>query len=189
MGTVGRVDVTEVIAQRVGAAAEGVWSAPGRVNLIGEHTDYNDGLCLPLALPLRTRVAASRRADDVVVMSSEGFGRVLRVDLGEAGPGRPKGWAAYVVGVLWALRQAGHEVGGMELAFVSDVPSGAGLSSSAALECAVGAAASDLADLIQELTGQMHQAATDLHFELAARLRDEIGDLKKELRQMTEATR
>lgn len=144
MGTVGRVDVTEVIAQRVGSAAEGVWSAPGRVNLIGEHTDYNDGLCLPLAVPLRTRVAASRRADDVVVMSSEGFGRVLRVDLGEAGPGRPKGWAAYVVGVLWALRQAGHEVGGMELAFVSDVPSGAGLSSSAALECAVGAAASDL---------------------------------------------
>ena len=138
------MDVTEVIAQRTGSPADGVWSAPGRVNLIGEHTDYNDGLCLPLALPLRTRVAASRRADDVVVMSSEGFGRVLRVDVGKVGPGRPKGWAAYVAGVLWALRQAGHEVGGMELAFSSDVPSGAGLSSSAALECAVGAAASDL---------------------------------------------
>lgn len=138
------MDVTEVIAQRTGSPADGVWSAPGRVNLIGEHTDYNHGLCLPLALPLRTRVAASRRADDVVVMSSEGFGRVLRVDVGKVGPGRPKGWAAYVAGVLWALRQAGHEVGGMELAFSSDVPSGAGLSSSAALECAVGAAASDL---------------------------------------------
>jgi galactokinase len=138
------VDVTEVIAQRTGGPADGVWSAPGRVNLIGEHTDYNEGLCLPLALPLRTRVAASRRDDDLVVMSSEGFGRVLRVDLGQVGPGRPKGWAAYVAGVLWALRQAGHDVGGMDLAFASDVPSGAGLSSSAALECSVAAAASDL---------------------------------------------
>ena len=138
------VEVTEVLRERTGAPAEGVWSAPGRVNLIGEHTDYNDGLCLPLALPLRTRVAASRRDDDLVVLSSAGFGRVLRCDLGQAGPGRPKGWAAYVVGVLWALRQAGHEVRGMELAFASDVPTGAGLSSSAALACAVGAAASDL---------------------------------------------
>ena len=138
------VEVTEVLQERTGAPAEGVWSAPGRVNLIGEHTDYNDGLCLPLALPLRTRVAASRRDDDLVVLSSAGFGRVLRCDLGQAGPGRPKGWAAYVVGVLWALRQAGHEVRGMELAFASDVPTGAGLSSSAALACAVGAAASDL---------------------------------------------
>lgn len=138
------VEVTEVLQERTGAPAEGVWSAPGRVNLIGEHTDYNDGLCLPLALPLRTRVAASRRDDDLVVLSSAGFGRVLRCDLGQAGPGRPKGWAAYVVGVLWALRQAGHEVRGMELAFASNVPTGAGLSSSAALACAVGAAASDL---------------------------------------------
>lgn len=155
------MDVTEVIAQRTGSPVDGVWSAPGRVNLIGEHTDYNDGLCLPLALPLRTRVAASRRADDVVVMSSEGFGRVLRVDVGKVGPGRPKGWAAYVAGVLWALRQAGYEVGGLELAFASDVPTGVGLSSSAALECAVGAAASDLfgLGLLESDSGRTELAA------------------------------
>lgn len=141
------MDVAQSLQQRTGSPAEGVWSAPGRVNLIGEHTDYNDGLCLPMALPLRTRVAASRRDDDLVVASSEGFGRVVSTSIGDVGPGRPKGWAAYVLGVLWALREAGHDVRGLELSIDSDVPSGAGLSSSAALECAVGAAASDLFDL------------------------------------------
>ena len=126
------------------SAAEGVWSAPGRVNLIGEHTDYNDGLALPIALPQRTVVAAARRADDLVRVHSAQTGETQAVALGEVGPGSPQGWAAYVAGVLWALREDGFTVGGMDLTVDSDVPLGAGLSSSAALECAVGAAASDL---------------------------------------------
>ena len=140
------VDVSAQLRDRTGRSGEGVWSAPGRVNLIGEHTDYNAGLCLPMALPLRTRVAAARRGDDLVTMSSAGFEETT-VDLAGLGPGGAKGWSAYVAGVLWALREAGHPVAGMDLAVASDVPVGAGLSSSAAVECAVAAAASDLFDL------------------------------------------
>ena len=125
----------------------GVWSAPGRVNLIGEHTDYNSGLCLPIALPQRTFAAVRRRDDDLLrVVSAQGEG-VVEIELGDVGAGQPAGWAAYVAGVPWALRRAGHAVGGLDVAVDGRVPLGAGLSSSAALECAVGAAASDLHDL------------------------------------------
>ena len=127
-----------------GRDPEGLWSAPGRVNLIGEHTDYNDGLVLPIALPLRTVAACSRRDDDVLVVHSMQNGETVRVPVADVGPGRPEGWAAYVAGVLWALREDGAEVGGLDVTVDSDVPLGAGLSSSAALECAVGAAASDV---------------------------------------------
>ncbi len=129
------------------AAPTGVWSAPGRVNLIGEHTDYHGGLVLPIALPHRTRAAASARDDDVLRVHSVQAGETVEVDLGSVGPGSPSGWVDYVAGVLWALREEGHEVRGLDLTLDSDVPVGAGLSSSAALECAVGAAASDLFDL------------------------------------------
>ena len=127
-----------------GRAPEGVWSAPGRVNLIGEHIDYNEGLVLPIALPLRTTASCGRRDDDLLVVHSVQNGETVRVPLGEVGPGRPRGWVAYVAGVLWALREDGFEVGGVDVTVDSEVPLGAGLSSSAALECAVGAAASDL---------------------------------------------
>ncbi len=131
-----------------GTPAQGVWAAPGRVNLIGEHTDYNGGLALPIALPHRTYAAASRRADHRLrVVSELAAGELVEIGPDEIGPGRPGGWAAYVAGVLWALREAGHQVPGLDLAVCSQVPAGAGLSSSAALECAVGAAASDLAGL------------------------------------------
>lgn len=127
-----------------GSTPEGVWSAPGRVNLIGEHTDYNGGLALPIALPQRTTAAASPRTDDLLRVHSVQTGETVEVDLGSVGPGSPDGWAAYVAGVLWALREDGHAVRGMDVTVTSEVPLGAGLSSSAALECAVGAAASDL---------------------------------------------
>ncbi len=127
-----------------GADPEGVWSAPGRVNLIGEHTDYNDGLVLPIALRQRTRAACSARSDDRLRLHSVQLGETVEVELGSVGPGSPEGWAAYVAGVLWALREDGLAVRGMDVTVDSDVPVGAGLSSSAALECAVGAAASDL---------------------------------------------
>ena len=135
---------TTVFRDAFGGEPEGVWSAPGRVNLIGEHTDYNGGLCLPIALPQRTSAAVRRRDDGLLRMVSAQGSGLVELPLDEAGPGRPEGWAAYVAGVPWALRRAGHEVAGLDVAVDGRVPLGAGLSSSAALECAVAAAASDL---------------------------------------------
>ncbi|GAA3241633.1 galactokinase [Actinocorallia longicatena] len=112
----------------------GVWHAPGRVNLIGEHTDYNAGLVLPFALPQGVTVAGSRRDDGLLEIHSQG--RSETVDLAGLEPGSVTGWAAYVAGVAGVLREAGHPVGGATLRFVSDLPPGAGVSSSAALECA-----------------------------------------------------
>jgi galactokinase len=127
-----------------GTAPEGIWESPGRVNLIGEHTDYNAGLVLPIALPQRTYVAARRRDDDLVRLVSDGMPGLTEVRLGDIAPGTPDNWARYPAGVLWALHLAGHEIGGLDLAFASTVPIGAGLSSSAAIEGATGAAASEL---------------------------------------------
>jgi galactokinase len=136
--------VAESFAILGAGSAEGVWSAPGRVNLIGEHTDYNGGLVLPIALPQRTWAACARREDGVVRVHSVNLGQTAQIPLGEVGPDSPRGWLGYAAGVLWALREAGHEVGGLDAVVDSTVPVGAGLSSSAALECAVGAAVSDL---------------------------------------------
>ncbi|MFI7076095.1 galactokinase [Micromonospora sp. NPDC049903] len=126
----------------------GRWAAPGRVNLIGEHTDYNDGFVLPFALPLRTVVTAAPRPTEDWTVWSELTGETVDFGLDEvAAPGRVTGWAAYVAGVVWALREAGHPVPGARLAVASDVPLGAGLSSSAALEAAVLTALVDLGGL------------------------------------------
>jgi len=122
-----------------------VGHAPGRVNLIGEHTDYNGGLCLPVALPHRTYVAAAPRDDGRVrIASRQQPDDMWEGALDEVGPGTVPGWAAYAVGVLWALRGDGVDVPGADLLVDSTVPLGAGLSSSAALECAVALAAMTL---------------------------------------------
>lgn len=142
-----RCPAADTFAADFGAPPAGTWSAPGRVNLIGEHTDYNDGLCLPVALPQRTVVAARRRDDRRVRLRSLQIQRSYDLTLDDVGPGRPRGWGGYAAGVLWALEQSGRPVGGVDLVVTSQVPVGAGLSSSAALECAVAAAASDLFDL------------------------------------------
>jgi galactokinase len=120
-----------------------VASAPGRVNLIGEHTDYNGGLCLPLALPQRTTVTLVPRTDGALHLSSaqeDGDWKGRPED-------RPDGWAAYVVGVVLALRDDGYDVPGFEASIDSEVPLGAGLSSSAALECSVAVALAGLLGL------------------------------------------
>ncbi len=125
-------------------AGVGVWSAPGRLNLVGEHTDYNAGLCLPLALPHRTYVALRPRPDDVVRVASAQEAGVWHADLADVAPGTVTGWGTYVAGVAWAMRAAGHAVGGFDAAVDSCVPYGSGLSSSAALECAVAVALDDV---------------------------------------------
>jgi galactokinase len=120
------------------------WSAPGRVNLIGEHTDYNDGFVLPLAIPQRTRVEASPRDDDrVVVTSAQRPGPPVTFAT-TTRPGEVTGWAGHVAGVVWAFRERGYDVPGLDVVVDGAVPLGAGLSSSAALECAVATALDDL---------------------------------------------
>jgi galactokinase len=128
----------------VAGTADGVWSAPGRVNIIGEHTDYNAGLCLPTALPHRTYVALERRDDDVVRLASAQTDEPWTMRLADVHPGAVSGWGAYVVGVAWALREAGYPVGGFDAVVDSCVPFGASLSSSAAIECAFAIALSDV---------------------------------------------
>jgi len=126
----------------------GVWAAPGRVNLIGEHTDYNDGYVLPFALPRRVVVAAEADRELVWRVWSEEAGETVEFDAAALDrPGGVAGWAAYVAGVVWAVRSAGYDVPGAALAIASDVPPGAGLSSSAALESAVLTALADLGGL------------------------------------------
>jgi len=149
-------DAERWFRQSYGDDPAGVWHAPGRVNLIGEHTDYNEGWVFPFALGLGVRVAAGRRAGGVLELRS----RQVAADAGSAGsppgsapvrvrldslaPGSVPGWAGYAAGVAWALREAGHQIGGARLAIDSDLPQGAGLSSSAALECAVAVALAGL---------------------------------------------
>ncbi|GAA5193160.1 galactokinase [Rugosimonospora acidiphila] len=130
-----------------GQAPTGVWSAPGRVNLIGEHTDYNEGFVLPFALPLRTTVEASAPDSPLWTVWSEQTGETVSFGPDDLAPGRVGGWAGYVAGVVWSLRQSGLDVGGARFAVSSDVPVGSGLSSSAALECAVLTALVDLGGL------------------------------------------
>ena len=153
--------VVETYRAVFGADPEGVWSAPGRVNLIGEHTDYNDGLVLPIALPQRTYAACSPGVDGLLRAHSAQTGETVEVRLAEVGPGTPSGWTAYVAGVMWALAADGHDVGGLDVAVDSEVPLGGGLSSSAALECSVGAAVSDLCGLglLGDETGRARLAA------------------------------
>ncbi len=129
-----------------GSEPDGVWTAPGRVNLIGEHVDYNGGRCLPMALTRVTAAAVRRRDDDRVrLTSTDPDAEPFEGTLADLGPGQVSGWAAYAAGTLWSLQQAGIEVPGLDLAVSSDVPLGAGLSSSASLEAAVALPAAELA--------------------------------------------
>ncbi|MFK4850134.1 galactokinase [Microbacterium sp. ZW T6_19] len=154
---------TELFTELTGRTPDGLWSAPGRVNLIGEHTDYNDGFVLPFAIPHRTvaavgvrddgigrvRVASTFAAEPVEVALDE-LGTLfptLRQAQGPSSQGKPAvpEWAAYPLGVAWALAEAAGAAGaGIDIAIASDVPVGAGLSSSAAIEGATASALNDL---------------------------------------------
>lgn len=146
------MDVAGQFTELYGYAPDGVWSAPGRVNLIGEYTDFNEGFVMPLALPHTAVAAVARRTDGVLRLHSADIDAPvaeLRVDeltpLSKYGQG---GWAAYPAGVVWALRDAGHAVsGGADIHLASTVPTGAGLSSSAALEVVTALALNDLYEL------------------------------------------
>ena len=155
--------VRAAFADRYGEPPTTVGRAPGRVNLIGEHTDYNAGLVLPVALAHATYAAARPRADELVRVASAQQDDVWEGTLGQLGPRAVEGWAGYAAGMVWALREAGHDVPGVDLLVDSRVPVGAGLSSSAALECSVGIALLDLLGV--ELTGpstdQVRQTLVD----------------------------
>ncbi|MFF8973215.1 galactokinase [Streptomyces sp. NPDC014995] len=140
--------VRDAFVELYGAEPEGVWSAPGRVNLIGEHTDYNDGFVMPFALPHTAVAAVSRREDGRLRLhSADVEGGVVDLALDDLAPESDSDWTAYPAGVVWALREAGHPVDGADVHLTSTVPSGAGLSSSAALEVVVALALNDLYDL------------------------------------------
>ena len=128
---------------RFGEAPEGVWLAPGRVNLIGEHTDYQAGLCLPMAIDRHVVVAARRRRDRALRAVTASLGQEAEGEVGALRPGPRGDWFNYVAGVVAALGPQ-H---GFDLWIDADLPPGAGLSSSAALEMAVASAVNDLAGL------------------------------------------
>jgi galactokinase len=135
----------DLYAQRYGEHPRGAWRAPGRVNLIGEHTDYNDGFVLPFAIGAGITAASARRPDGLLALTSrQAEGADVTIALDDLAPGALAGWAAYPAGVAWALRAEGYAIGGASLAFDSDLPLGAGLSSSAALECSTALALTEL---------------------------------------------
>lgn len=131
-------DAAARLLAHFGRAPRVTGSAPGRVNLMGEHTDYNGGYVLPTAIPRQTHVALAPRADGlvrVVSASLAGAGAAATYALGAEAPGR--GWLDYVQGVTVTLRAAGHVIGGFDASLASTVPLGSGLASSAALEVAL----------------------------------------------------
>lgn len=136
---------TGAFRDRTGRQPDGVWAAPGRVNLIGEHTDYNDGFVLPIAIDRHVVVAMGSRTERTIRLWSLQQADVVEIGLDDVGPGVVRGWGAYPAGVAWALRRDGIDVPGHDLVVDGSVPVASGLSSSAALECAVAAGLVELA--------------------------------------------
>jgi galactokinase len=140
-------DLRSKFHERFGAAAT-VCRAPGRVNIIGEHTDYNDGFVLPAAIDSYCWLAFAPRTDRKLIVHSENFGETAERDLDSLAPGALHRWSDYPLGVAWALEQSGYRLCGANLLISGEVPLGAGLSSSAAVEVAVATALAHCARLI-----------------------------------------
>ena len=121
-------------------AAANICRAPGRVNLIGDHTDYNDGFVLPAAIGFYCWAAGAPRKDGKLAIYSENFNETVEASLDSLSPLGKKHWANYPLGVAWALRQAGKPITGANIYVTGEVPLGGGLSSSAAIEVGVGLA-------------------------------------------------
>ena len=157
----GRKLAAQLFEEIFGYQPQDVWSAPGRVNVIGEHVDYNGGPCLPIALPHRAFIAYSPREDRLLrLVSPQTREAVDELDLDRIAPrgceGEVSGWAAYLSGVAWALEKSGYgPLHGFDAALYSCVPRGGGLSSSAALECAMAVAIDEAEGL--GLSGNMSQ--------------------------------
>ncbi|WP_411375868.1 galactokinase [Arthrobacter sp. MPF02] len=148
----GTSDLAARFTREFGGRPDGIWQAPGRVNLIGEHTDYNEGYVLPFAIDRTARVAVAVRPDATVrLLSTYGGQGTVSASLDGLQPRSAKGWTKYPLGAMWALRERGIDVPGIDLLLDSNVPLGAGLSSSHAIECAVITA-------LNELTGAGLQA-------------------------------
>jgi galactokinase len=142
-----RHDTRSSFAEIFGREADGVWSAPGRVNLIGEHTDYNEGFVFPFAINRRTVAALGLRDDRIARVGSSFADELVEIDLADLEPDALDGWAAYPLGVAWALGEFGADLSampGFDILIDSNVPVGAGLSSSAAIESAVALALNDV---------------------------------------------
>jgi galactokinase len=142
-----RTGIRDDFIQTFGREPDGIWSAPGRVNLIGEHTDYNLGFVLPVAINRRSVAAFGVRDDRVLRVGSTFTDELVEVAIDDLSPEILSGWAAYPLGVAWALSEFGVDlaaVPGMDILLDSNVPVGAGLSSSAAIESAVGLALDEL---------------------------------------------
>jgi len=142
-----RDDVKADFSELYGYEPHGVWSAPGRVNLIGEHTDYNEGFVLPFAINKRTVLALGLREDGILRIASSFADEVAEIAISDLAPEELNGWSAYPFGVAWAIGQFGADlagVPGVDIFIDSVVPVGAGLSSSAAIESAVALALNDV---------------------------------------------
>jgi galactokinase len=176
------MNAADVFRAEFGREPEGTWSAPGRVNLIGEHTDYNGGYVLPFAIDMRTTVVGARRDDGIIrVRSLQRSGDAASAAIDELRPGDDHDWAAYPRSVAWVLREAGEKLGrqipGADLVIDGRVPSGAGLSSSAAIECAVGLALLDLAGVevaLPELA-RLAQRAENVYVGVPCGLMDQMA--------------
>ena len=137
-------DAAEQFRRLAGHRPDGLWRAPGRVNLIGEHTDYNGGLALPFAIDRATVVAARQRQDRLARVWSVTLGDGATADLANLDRSALPAWARYPLGVFWAMGRHGVDVPGIDISISSTVPLGSGLSSSAALTVAVAVALNDL---------------------------------------------
>jgi galactokinase len=153
-----------------------IYRAPGRVNLIGEHTDYNDGFVMPAALDLYTYAAVSPRLDRRLRVYSENMGEACDVDLNLIRPGRSGHWSDYVRGVAGVCESSGYRLRGADLAIMSEVPLGSGLSSSAALEVSTAWALLSNSQISVDPTtvAQMCQKAEHVYAEMRCGIMDQF---------------